>query len=77
MSTPDEVDRAVRLRKMTDELLNSMSPSQRDRMMQTHLAQARGARLNALLMRQVTDTLLRLQAQRSPSEQTHDSGRHR
>ena len=55
-------ERALRLRRMTDDLLNGMTPQERDRMLQTHLAQARGPMPNALLVRQMTDVLLRARA---------------
>lgn len=55
----DAADRARRLRSMTAEMLRTMSPQHRDRMLQQHLSLARGRKRNALLCRQLTATLLR------------------
>jgi hypothetical protein len=61
MSTRGQTrERAQRLRAMTAEYLNSLTPAQRDRLMQTHLAQARGRRLNAELLRGLTHSLVRI-----------------
>ncbi len=49
---------ALELRRLTRDHLRSLSMAERDRMLQTHLAQARGEQLNALLMRRVTARLL-------------------
>lgn len=51
--------RAVQLRKMTRDMLANMTPQERDRMVQQHLAQARGPVRNAILLRQMTAMLLR------------------
>lgn len=44
---------------MTAELVDGLSPPERDRIMQIHLAQARGQRANAVLLCRMTDALLR------------------
>ena len=56
---PDTIARAVQLREMTRDMLANMSPQERDRMMQRHLAQARGPVRNAVLLRHMTAMILR------------------
>jgi len=51
--------RAVTLRIMTAERVRKMTPQERDRMMQVHLAQARGPQRNVTLLRQTAAALLR------------------
>ena len=48
--------------RMTGDYLSNMSPQQRDRMMQVHLAQARGATHNGDLLRDMTDAILMMRA---------------
>lgn len=62
MSTtdPDTLERAVRLRRMTADYLRAMSPQERDRMMQVHLAQARGPQKNLELLRRMTARMARI-----------------
>ena len=50
----------MRLRRMTAEYVRDMQPHERDRLMQVHLAQARGPIKNAMLLRQMTATVLRI-----------------
>ncbi len=57
---PDTLERAVRLRLMTAEYLRAMSPQERDRMMQVHLAQARGPAKNLELLRSMTAMMVRI-----------------
>ncbi len=57
---PDTLERAVRLRRMTAEYLRAMSPQERDRMMQVHLAQARGPAKNLELLRRMTAMMVRI-----------------
>jgi|GEM_PF-2662492 len=54
--------RFVLLCRMTDEHLSNMPPQDRDRMMQVHLAQARGATRNGDLLWQMTDAILMMRA---------------
>lgn len=56
--------RAMQLREMIAEMLRTQSPQERDRMLQQHLAQARGRERNALLLRQMTAFVLKLRAGR-------------
>ena len=56
---PDTLERAVRLRRMTAEYLRAMSPQERDRLMQVHLAQARGPAKNLALLRSMTAMMVR------------------
>ncbi len=68
----DTVKRAMRQCELMNEYLRTMTPQQRDRNMQVHLAQARGPVGNAILLRQMTGMMIRLkQAQRS-SESRND-----
>ena len=53
MTQPDgdgTAERAEKLRRMTADFLRSMTPQERDRTMQVHLAQARGPTRNAMLL---------------------------
>ena len=52
------LDRAMHLRRMMNEFLRGRSPQERDRMIQSHLAQARGPVMNALLLRKTTNAML-------------------
>ena len=73
--TEDEaamVERAVKLRKMTAEYLRDMTPQQRDRMLQTHLAQARGPMGNIVLLRQMTAFIFRARKMQEQREQNDD-----
>jgi hypothetical protein len=54
------IERATRLRRMTAEYVRDMKPHERDRLMQVHLAQARGPIKNVMLLRQMTATVLRI-----------------
>ena len=68
---PDTIDRAVRLRQMTAEYLRSMTPQERDRLMQIHLAQARGPEANAMLLRRMTASMLRIKKAQQEAESEH------
>ena len=59
MNDADCIERAVRLRQMMNEYLRNRTPQQRDRIMQIHLAQARGPLANALLLRQMANFMIR------------------
>ncbi len=61
-------ERAMCLRQMMNEFLRRMTPQERDRNMQVHLAQARGKARNGDLLRQATDRALRIVAARSPEK---------
>lgn len=68
----DATERAVRLRRMTAEYLRAMSPQERDRMMQVHLAQARGPAKNLELLRSMTAMMVRIRkAQREQDATDH------
>ena len=58
----DNMARAEQLRKAVAERLRTMTPQERDRRMQTLLAQARGPAGNALLLRQMTAMILAARA---------------
>ena len=62
--------RAMRLREMTREMLVNMTPPERDRMMQVHMAQARGPVGNGDLLRQSTDALLMMRAGEDDNNRT-------
>lgn len=69
---PDTIERAVRLRRMTADYLRAMSPQERDRMMQVHLAQARGPAKNLELLRSMTAMMVRIRkAQREQDATDH------
>jgi hypothetical protein len=54
--TPSLGEMLVRICAMTDARLREMSPADRDRMLQTHLAAARGSRRNFMLLCSMTDS---------------------
>ncbi len=63
--------RAAQLRRMTAVFLRSKSPQERDRMMQVHLAQARGPVANITLLRQMTAAMLRIKKAQEEAESEH------
>jgi hypothetical protein len=72
---PSTAERAVKLRQMTAEYLRNMTPQQRDRMMQVHLAQARGPIGNITLLRRLTASMLRIKRHReSINAEAKDAG---
>lgn len=62
---PDTAKRATKLCEMMNDLLRKMTPQERDRTMQIHLAQARGVHRNGDLLRQSVDRALQIVAMRS------------
>lgn len=56
------IDSALRLRRMMNEYIRKMTPQERDRILQRHLAQARGPVASALLLRKTTNAMLRANA---------------
>ncbi len=58
-SDPNDVDKARRIIGAIAESLRTMSVQDRDRMLQVHLATARGPRRNAELLFEMTAMLLR------------------
>jgi hypothetical protein len=52
----------LQLSRMTDEYFSSMTPQERDRMLQSHLAQARGSKRNGDLLRHMLDGILLMRA---------------
>ncbi len=68
LNDPGTMKRAVKLRGMMNRFITKMTPQQRDRIMQVHLAQARGARRNGDLLRQAVDRALQIQAARLPTK---------
>jgi hypothetical protein len=69
MNDAGNTERAMRLRQKMNEYLRSRTPQERDRTMQIHLAQARGPVANALLLRQMTNFMLRIKkAQKKDSD---------
>ena len=62
----DAQERFARLCEMTQEVLDNMSPGERDQMRQRHLAAARGPANNLRLLFQMTDMLLAIRKAGSP-----------
>lgn len=56
--TDADLARAMRVRELINESLRNRTPQERDRLLQIHLAQARGPKLNAWLLRQSTNAML-------------------
>ena len=65
----DTIERAKRLCEIINEYLRTMTPQERDRTMQMHLAQARGPVRNAMLLFDMTAMLLRARQAALPKEQ--------
>ncbi len=66
-------ERFLLLCRMTDEMMRSMSPADRDRMLQEHLAAARGPGRNFLLLCQMSDALAGVRRERLALERdTHE-----
>jgi hypothetical protein len=63
---PDTQVRALRLRRMMDEFLAAQTPQERDRMMQLHLAQARGPKGNARALVQLMDFAIKVRKEAGP-----------
>ena len=60
---------AERLRFLTDAMVKTLTPQERDRTMQIHLAQARGPVRNAMLLCDMTAMLLRARQTAQAREQ--------
>ena len=58
MHHPDDIQRAIKLRKIMNDYIRNKTPQERDRMMQIHLAQARGTKMNAQLLRHSMNAML-------------------
>ena len=69
---PDTQARAVRFRRMMNDFLANQTPQERDRMMQVHLAQARGPEGNAMALRRLMGFAIDIRKGRRDSEHTHD-----
>ena len=61
-------ERLATLCRMTREMLERMTPAERDRMMQEHLACARGPERNLALLCEMTRTLVALRKEPRGSE---------
>ncbi len=65
INDPDTIKRAYRVRELMNEYLCNRTPQERDRIMQIHLAQARGTAANAHLLCQAMDFGIRIRAMRA------------
>lgn len=54
--------RAERLRVMMNDYIRNMTDAERDRLMQIHLAEARGPEMNAFLLRKAMNLAIRMRA---------------
>jgi hypothetical protein len=63
--------------RLTQERLESMSPAERDRMLQEHLAEVRGPETKFRMLCQMTDMVFRLRrgAAQSPQDEVDTHGR--
>lgn len=57
-SNQGDIQRAIALRKIMNDYIRNKTPQERDRMMQVHLAQARGMKLNTKLLCQTMNSML-------------------
>ena len=64
-------ERAMQVRRIMNESLRQRTPQERDRTMQVHMAQARGATANAFLLRHVMNFSIRLREIRTGTD-LHD-----
>jgi len=64
-------ERGLKLRQLIKEKLEAMGDHGRDRLLQRHLAQARGPELNAVLLRSMTRFIL--QARKAQREKGDDA----
>lgn len=69
---PETQTRAMRLRRMMQEFLVNQTPQERDRMMQGHLAQARGPEGNAAALRRLMEFAIKLRKSRENRERRDD-----
>jgi len=69
---PDTQARAVRLRRMMSDFLTNQAPQERDRMMQVHLAQARGPKGNAMALRRLMAFAIGIRKGRKDQEHSND-----
>ncbi len=76
LNDPDTIKRATRLRRMMNEFITTMTPQERDRIMQVHLAQARGPLRNTVLLFEMTAMLLRARQTARPMEEQNVSELH-
>lgn len=69
-ASPDDLgERLILLSRMTDERLLAMSPAERDRMLQTHLAATRSPRRKFELLCRMTDSFASIRRERLLREQ--------
>jgi hypothetical protein len=68
----ETTERARRVVALMNMRLRSMTPQERDRTMQVHLAQARGSVANAHLLRKAVRFSVALRAQRKMEDQSDD-----
>lgn len=68
----DTIEGAMRLQRLMNEYLSTMTPQERDRLMQIHLAQARGPVRNAMLLCEMTAMLLRARQTAQAKEQQRE-----
>ena len=69
---PETVQRTDRLRRMMNKMIRTMPPWQRDRLMQEHLAQVRGAKGNAQALRVLMNHLIRMRQGKVRRVESHD-----
>lgn len=70
LDDPGTQQRVLRLRAIMADYLRRVTPQERDRRMQIHLAQARGPAANARLLRSSTNLAIRLRRRRMEGETT-------
>ena len=63
--------RFLEICRMTDEMIAKMPPAKRDRMLQTHLAAARGPAGNFKLLCELTDAFAPIRRQRLEAQKLH------
>jgi hypothetical protein len=62
---PEDTARASRVRELMDDYLRNRTPQERDRLMQIHLAEARGPAMNAWLLSESMDWALTRKSRRN------------
>ena len=65
MDDAETIERGRRVVELMNDQLRNMTPQERDRRMQVHLAQARGPVMNGYLLRRAMDFGIRIRAGRA------------
>lgn len=65
----EQLERAAEIRRLVKERIETMTPQERDRIMQSNLAQARTDEQNARVMRDMLNFMIRMKMMRELEDQ--------